>query len=636
MGSALAPGRLRRRTGRALGWAAWLVILSAAVASLLLPGPALARSYHIDRVTIEATVQPDGSVRVHERREFVFNGTFSFVIQDLVVTGPEGSRAPVPIRDIVVSEGGQAYRLGAAGAGTYSVVPVGNRIEVTWRFAAANERRTFDLTYVLGDPVMAHTDVAELRWNFIGPEWEVNQNNVRVTLRLPPGARAPDVRAWGRGPLAGQVDVTPELVTWSIAQLRPGDFLEGRVVFPLELVPGATRRTGTAQLETILAQERRWAAQANWARWLALAGVAAGGAALLGSIALAIWLQLRYGKEHRPQFEGDYYRELPGDYSPAEAGSLVNFGTVDAKEITATILDLARRGYLTIEVVAEERPVLGGLLGSKQDTSYLLRAAGEDGPRDRGDLREHESQVLEFLFGRVAMGRGELNFREVEAFGKRSPGAMQAFRSRFVSAATGTKATDAFIDQRTEQVKMYPIMGGAGVFMLGMVLAVAGVPAGGVPMAIGGVVLLISGATLRRRSQLGSTHLAMWRAFRRFLLHFSSLDRAEVPSLIIWEHYLVYAVVLGVAKEVINQLKLVYPQIAEPGATGFMPWLWLHPGASAAGFVAGNVFGGLTESLQSSIATAANFRPTSAGGGGGGFSGGGFGGGGGGGGGRAG
>jgi len=61
-------------------------------------------------------------------------------------------------------------------------------------------------------------------------------------------------------------------------------------------------------------------------------------------------------------------------------------------------------------------------------------------------------------------------------------------------------------------------------------------------------------------TEYGADQLMKWRAFRKFLLHFSSMDRSTVPSLIIWEHYLVYAVVLGVAKQVIDQLAIVFPK----------------------------------------------------------------------------
>lgn len=64
-----------------------------------------------------------------------------------------------------------------------------------------------------------------------------------------------------------------------------------------------------------------------------------------------------------------------------------------------------------------------------------------------------------------------------------------------------------------------------------------------------------------------------WQAFRRFLTNFSSLDQATVPSLIVWEHYLVYAITLGVAKEVIKQLPIVFPELRDDPSTFARTWL---------------------------------------------------------------
>ena len=49
-------------------------------------------------------------------------------------------------------------------------------------------------------------------------------------------------------------------------------------------------------------------------------------------------------------------------------------------------------------------------------------------------------------------------------------------------------------------------------------------------------------------------------AFKRFLIDFSDIKSAEVDSIILWEHYLVYAVSLGIAERVIKKLKLAFPQ----------------------------------------------------------------------------
>jgi uncharacterized membrane protein len=73
-----------------------------------------------------------------------------------------------------------------------------------------------------------------------------------------------------------------------------------------------------------------------------------------------------------------------------------------------------------------------------------------------------------------------------------------------------------------------------------------------------GIILLLYSIRIKKRSAYGNEQYAMWNAFKRFLKDFSRLKEAEIPSIVIWEHYLVYAVSLGVAKEVIKQLPLVF------------------------------------------------------------------------------
>ncbi len=44
---------------------------------------------------------------------------------------------------------------------------------------------------------------------------------------------------------------------------------------------------------------------------------------------------------------------------------------------------------------------------------------------------------------------------------------------------------------------------------------------------------------------------------------FSLMKEKEVPELILWEKYLVYATVFGISEKVLKQLKVVYPQISD-------------------------------------------------------------------------
>jgi len=128
-------------------------------------------------------------------------------------------------------------------------------------------------------------------------------------------------------------------------------------------------------------------------------------------------------------------------------------------------------------------------------------------------------------------------------------------------------------------------------------------------------------ATLRER-------LARWGAFRRYLTDFSTFQDAPTAAITIWEHYLVYAVALGVADEVEEQVRALVPAERLPE-----PW----PGAAsgADGYVhyhrsIGSSPAHVASNAASSVGWSSGWGSSSSGGGGGGgFSGGGGGGGGG-------
>ena len=46
-----------------------------------------------------------------------------------------------------------------------------------------------------------------------------------------------------------------------------------------------------------------------------------------------------------------------------------------------------------------------------------------------------------------------------------------------------------------------------------------------------------------------------------FMEDFSLIDQKRLPSIVIWEKYLVYATAFGIADKVIKQLKIVYQNL---------------------------------------------------------------------------
>ena len=371
-------------------------------------------------------------------------------------------------------------------------------------------------------------------------------------------------------------------------------------------------------LEDILQEEADLAAQANRQRMRDLLDWVLGPLVFLAALGGIFYFWWKYGKEYRPDFDGDYYRELPADYSPAEMAVLYRFGTINPEDLTATIMDLARRGYLKIEEGEEKKT---GLF--KKGTDYRLTLKeGESHLK----LAPHEQELLNYLFGTVAREDKVLDFSEIEAHAKKNPAQFQKFYTAWKSTIQLESDKYEFFDPATKKARQVEGVTGIALIIIGFILVFVNFYITGFAMMLGGFLMIIAGTLLRRRSREGVTQFAKWRAFRQFLLHFSQMDRAEIPSLIIWEHYLVYAISLGVAKEVIKQLNIVFPNLQEGNYRFGYGWYYMHTGRMASGMPLAN-FDGMTSSLQQSFKTAANYRPASTSGtGGGGFSGGGGGG----------
>ncbi len=602
------------RGGRAAAGA--LVLLGA---SLLVPvilalaaPPATAKSFVFTRVAIDASVGTDGSLRITESRTYAFDGGFSWATYRLPVERHHR------IEGIRVSDERGAYRLsGARTAGTYEVNRTTDAVEIRWNFRARDESRTFTTSYVVRNVVIAYDDVAELYWKFIGTGWDRPSRDVRVTVRLPGNLRAEQIRVWGHGPLHGDVRPAPGGAVLTVRNLPPATMVEGRIVFPKEAVPHTRMRLATPGLPRILREENAWADEANDAR--RRHQVFVGSLLAMPVLAVGGWLGLymRFGREPVPAPPEGYSRELPADYTPAELGVLWRFGSIQPADFTATVLDLIRRGYMTADVTGSDTE-------TTRDDEYTLTRT-EKG----GDLRSFEIEAMSILFGPdyapgarlTVSGRSGLPDEAKERVGRRF--------STWKSMVHDASKIHGFFDTSSMPYRFVAgFLGVAAAFSVGMILVGVwesvgpAVKGAGVAGALAGLVLAGGSGAVARRSQRGADDLRRWQGFRRFLVDFSEMPRAELPSLTIWEHYLVYAVPLGIAQRVVQQLRKIYPVDELSRSPGLQPWVSTSSGRGG-GDPLGS-FSAFTTAFASATSSA-----SSGSGGGGGFSGGGGGGGGG-------
>lgn len=568
---------------------------------LLYPGQGFARSLEIARVDILAEIMSNGDLKVTENRTIRFNGAFRGADQTIYFNGIS------LYSEVVVREGDYYYTLvdqfPTSEPGTYSIQVEGDQyFIIDWSFDVYNEDRTFTVEYIARDAVVVHNDTAELYYKFIGDQWDFPASEAYVTLLLPDGAAIEDLRAWGHGPLHGEVELADaNKVTWWVAPLPANTYLEGRVLFPVSLVPASGRFSGEAALEAILKEEEQWARQANAGRvakqyqpYYSLFLFLPTGLILTG-----MW---KRALNRKNAYRGSYYRDLPGDYSPSAAGYLWNKKRIKADYLTAQILNLARLRFIEIEEITGT-------------DDFILRE------REPNQLPgAHDSLVLEFIFGRVhqyfldqsSEGKAaepsvkEITFNQLQKYAALKPREFYNFYTAWSGSAQKLGEAEMFFKDHA--------FWGWGCLPLVLMLGLALVAFIWWELYLLGAVLLVIPFILLFASpntyytEVGADHLLKWRAFRKFLLHFSTMDRTSVPSLVVWEHYLVYAVVLGVAKQVIDQLTLVFPR-PETDPT-FNQTSWATYG-TAHSLAALHSFNRMTSSLNNTV-TGATAKATTA------------------------
>lgn len=636
---------------------------------LLMVFPAQLARAEVARVSrLRATYEilPSGDVRVMEAYDYVFDGSNRGIYRDVDIRrgarqiNPVSAQHPVELKDasVVVYRGdsSQAYEYTDQTYGDEGQYRLYESESELIRFQvfmpSSNETRRVEFHYTLTNLVEKYNDVATFTWFTLPKGNDLPIEDIQIKLTIPAGAQKSDIKIFNAGDLTGYDEILDDRnVMVHLARAEARESIETQLVFPTGLVPESKIVYNRDELPNIMKRAAADAEEANRRRDEAKAEVeryqkqqeaeakrrefgqkmsplawVLGGLGL-GSLFLG---HQRFGRQRKSTFVGDYYRELPGDYTPAVMSYLLNNRSISHKDIMATIMDLARKR--AIELVPEERE-RRGFFSSDTETDYRMVARAE-AASVRPNLASHERYLFDWFLEDLG-ANGSLSFAELETLLKRERNAyqFQGDYKQFQSLVEDNAHAQEFWEENDTT--------GSGPYMLAA-LAVAGLgalfllifsnPLGLFPL-IAGILAVIYLFFLRFKpmlSQYGSDQTSMWQAFKRFLLDFSNMDQAEVPSIAIWDHYLVYATSLGVAKEVIEQLPKVYTpdQLNDPTfRRTYHPDFYYGRGYYAMDRSLNNALNQATSTIRKAEAVAASRRSSSSGSGGG-FSGGSFGGGG--------
>ncbi len=576
------------------------VLLIALCAPAAVPGPARADlgGYTISDFRADLVVGRDAGLTVTEHITVDFSEARHGIYRTIPVryTDPKGFLYDLGFRFGGVTDGnGHAYAAKVTDQGHYVNIRIGSADHTV------SGRREYLVRYSVRRGLGHFPDHDELYWNATGNEWQAEIQHASATVHLPVDLPADSLQAFV---YTGRFGARGEAAT--VGYPAPGE-IQYRTTGPLAPLEGLTVDAvwpvGYVTFPGPAARIAQFAAD-NWIMVMPVLFAA-----------LLFWLYRTRGRDPEGPAAVMVRYEAPPGLTPGELGTVVD-EKVDLRDITATLVDLAVRGYLVIK--SEEQKGLLGLL--KHTETVFERLDGK--PWE--DLLPHERKLLDALFetgDRVEAA--DLKNR----FYVHLPAVRNALYDRLVK--------ERYFAARPASVRGAYIGGGiaAGVATLLVGLLWAKARGGIMPNAL--VFPLIAGGasaflffgfapTMPRRTKAGVEMRSWARGFEEFV-HRVERERLEADrARNVFESLLPYAMALGVAGAWAKRFEGIYAEGASPAW-----YVGAYPGAmfSTRSFEQ-NLSSAMSQAGQSFASTPRSSGSSGAGGGG--FSGGGGGGGGGG------
>jgi hypothetical protein len=588
--------------------------LAALVVLAAMAEPAAAKSYKIVDANVDLRLAANGDLLVREDLTFDFDGSFEGAYRDIPTIA--GQR----ITDVQVSEGNRAYEPGGntiLGSfdrpgvfGTEESIAGQRGERVVWHYRAADEVRTFTVTYRVRGGAIAYDDVIDIGWTVWGEQWDFDLDHLAASFTNPAlDPQNPDYRVWGHPrDVEGETARGAGVATLEARDVHDHTAVEFRITMPrpANIDTSGMRVSDGDGLPKILADEKALDEDFNapWPktkRFLARHVVAVGlGLAALSALVMAL---LAFFSRERPTSTPEYLPEPPDTAGPALAYGLVHEGSDSNNSVLATLLDLVDRGYYkTTSVTTDEE---------KLDLAVEAIPAEN---RPDGPVTDYEREVLEFfdaLLDDDAVPMSEMR--------DKIPKHSDVWRGRWQKM---TDALDAADDGELGWDR--DLNPGRGLLALAMLIAFGVVTVAYVqveerwllPVTIGIATLIgifiVPARTLRRVDPAHRERTAKWQAFERWTEDFPRLSDDPPQTLELWKRILVYGVVFGTAERMIRSGRIPEPVMQSAGSAD---------GWSAYAFSNAFNFSTLNGSSFSS-GFASQVAPESSSGGGGGFSGG--------------
>ena len=487
----------------------------------------------------------------------------------------------------------------------YALNNSSGKFEIAWGVGLDNssDERIYEISYKVTDAIAKYNDYAELYWQFVGEDFEVLADKVTGTILLPGYANSTDeILVWGHTEgLNGTIYATDlNEISFEIENYRGYEYIEVRSLFPTELIGNINRKYSYDIYDKVIEEEILWADEANARREAeenyikkVVNIMVTIGCVIFGIIFIIMIINLlknlnkikNMEKKLTPTTEYEYYRELPyKDATPAEALFIRSEckNTSFTSSFAANILDLCLKKYISLEVIEEKSMISDG----------VIKITLLDKPKN--NLKLDERLTLDFL-EEVSEDSKELTTKDITKYLRKQPYKINFLDSDLKKIITNFEQDSGKYNVKNkiekEKYKNQNVLSYISLFALifvgilciafwrqieNKIIIMLLLICGSILMVTNSILSKIISNRINVLTQEGVDEKNKWDAFKKYMEDFSMLDQKEIPELVLWEKYLVFATAFGISEKVLKQLKVVYPQIDDINSPIYSSFAYIH------------------------------------------------------------
>ena len=431
-------------------------------------------------------------------------------------------------------------------------------------YKAENEKVAFLIEYTLEDMVVLHEDVAELYFAILSEDFEDSIEDLQIRVNLPKEDSSNNFRIWTHGDLTANIDfLNRSSFLTTVKKTYANTAIDVRTTFDASLMNRSLVRKTTEEkaLDQIIAVEEERAQAANQARETAKKNMTI--TYIICAIYIVIiilwwiYVYIRFDREYKSTFTLKYNREFIEDYNVEVVDYLMNHN-ITPNAMSASILNLIYKKNIKVEEIPSEK--------KKKEKNYCFSLIHRDKVSDTEDV------LLDFLFETVGKDN-TFTTEELKKYasGTTTFGNFQKSYTNWQNCARKDGERQNFFEKNG-----LPIVSSIFLLLIALIIVcyVSYLDVYSVMVIIVmtlSLVFLIYALFIRKRTKKGNEDYVRWKAFKNFLEDFGRFDIKELPEIALWEKYLVYATVFGLADQVEKAMNVKISELPEGTMSMYYP-----------------------------------------------------------------